>query len=136
MKKRTLLILSTLYFLLYTFSASPVQAECVVNVPVNVNGVVNNYQVGTIGCIKDYVQKSIAFIFPLVGVVALIFLAFGGIRFILSGGEPKALESAKKTITYALLGLAVIFSIFLIFGILATMTGIDLLKIFEVVYVP
>lgn len=115
------------FWLLAISFPSPARADCY-----DTPGVAND--VGTIGCLEDYVKRAIAFIFPLVGVVALIFLVFGGIRFILSGGEPKAVESAKKTITYALLGLAVIFSIFLIFGILTTMTGIDLLKIFQVVY--
>lgn len=43
----------------------------------------------------------------IVGYVALIFLIYGGFKYILSTGEPQGVSTAKKTITNALIGLAI-----------------------------
>lgn len=42
-----------------------------------------------------------------VGILAVIMLIWGGIRYILSGGDSGAVSSAKKTILYAVVGLIV-----------------------------
>ena len=42
------------------------------------------------------------------GIVILIILVMGGIQYMVSGGDEKALAGAKKTITYSLLGLLII----------------------------
>ena len=42
-----------------------------------------------------------------VGILAVIILILGGIRYILSGGHSGAVSSAKKTILYAVVGLIV-----------------------------
>ena len=42
------------------------------------------------------------------GVAAIIMLIIGGIRYILSGGDPGKISSAKDTIVSALIGIAVI----------------------------
>ena len=39
------------------------------------------------------------------GALAVLFIVIGGIKFITSSGNPKQLESAKKTLTYAIIGL-------------------------------
>ncbi len=41
------------------------------------------------------------------GVVAVIFVIVGGIKYIFSGGDASAISSAKNTIIYALVGLVV-----------------------------
>ena len=43
----------------------------------------------------------------LVGVLSVVMLIFGGLRYIISRGESKAVESAKNTILYAIVGLIV-----------------------------
>ena len=42
------------------------------------------------------------------GIAAVILLIVGGIRYITSGGDPEKVSSAKRTVTYALVGLVVI----------------------------
>lgn len=42
-----------------------------------------------------------------VGILAFIMLIWGGIRYVLSGGDSGAVSSAKKTILYAVVGLIV-----------------------------
>ncbi len=42
-----------------------------------------------------------------VGILAVIMIIWGGIRYVLSGGDSGAVSSAKKTILYAVVGLIV-----------------------------
>ena len=43
----------------------------------------------------------------LVGILSVIMLIFGGLRYVISRGESKAVEAAKNTILYAIVGLIV-----------------------------
>ena len=42
-----------------------------------------------------------------VGIVAVLLILIGGLRYVLSGGDPQATASAKNTIIYAIVGLIV-----------------------------
>lgn len=112
-KSLKLILLSIFYFLFSALYISPAWAQC-------------GSEPAQIDCLEDYIRRLINFIYPLAAAVALFFLMWGGIKFIRSGGEPKAAEEAKKTMTYALAGLLVIFLIWFIFGVIEKMTGVDL----------
>lgn len=43
----------------------------------------------------------------LVGAIAVIFLIIGGLRYVISNGDPKNVEAAKNTILYAIVGIVV-----------------------------
>jgi hypothetical protein len=43
----------------------------------------------------------------IVGAVAVIFLIIGGLRYVISNGDPKAVTAAKDTILYAIVGIVV-----------------------------
>jgi hypothetical protein len=43
----------------------------------------------------------------LVGAVAVIYLIIGGLRYVVSNGDSKAVEGAKNTILYAIVGIVV-----------------------------
>ncbi len=62
------------------------------------------------------------------GLVFFFMLLFGGIRFMTAGGDPKNAESARKTITNAVIGLIIVVSAFLITTVLGELLGIDFLK--------
>ena len=51
------------------------------------------------------------------GSLALMFIVIAGIKFVTSGGDPKKLASARSTITYAIIGLAVTILAFVILRI-------------------
>ena len=61
----------------------------------------------------------------LAGAVLFIMLVAGGFKFLLSGGDQKKLESAKGTITNAIVGLVVIVVAYLILLTIQTFTGVD-----------
>lgn len=56
--------------------------------------------------------------------VVFIMLISGGFKYITSGGDPKQTESAKNTITYALLGLVTLVGIWLILRFIEVFTGV------------
>jgi hypothetical protein len=43
----------------------------------------------------------------LVGAIAVIYLIIGGLRYVISGGDSKAVTAAKDTILYAVIGIVV-----------------------------
>lgn len=86
--------------------------------------------VATFSCLHVYLKSVLSFLFPLVGAVALGMLILGGIKFITSGGDPKQAEAARNTLTWAIAGLVVIFSSFLILNLIKLITGVDLLGLF------
>lgn len=59
--------------------------------------------------------------------LALAFLIFGGIRWIISGGDKTAVESARKMITYAIIGLVIAFLSFFIINTIGGFFGVKLL---------
>lgn len=56
------------------------------------------------GGIFQQVTNILLFI---IGVLSVIMLIYGGIRYVVSGGDAKAVEAAKNTILYAIVGLIV-----------------------------
>ena len=61
----------------------------------------------------------------LAGITLFILILMGGLKYITSGGDPKAMEGAQKTITYAIGGLIVILLSYMILVFIAKITGVD-----------
>ena len=65
------------------------------------------------GCPTDLFGESGAFrkitntILYIVGVIAVIMLIIGGIRYVISGGDAKKVTDAKNTVLYAIIGLVI-----------------------------
>lgn len=62
----------------------------------------------------DYVEMVFRFGLRIVGIIALGFLVYGGIRYILSAGNPSALADAKSQMLSALIGIALLLSSYVI----------------------
>ena len=54
-----------------------------------------------------------------------IMLVLGGFKLMTAGGDPKATESAKNTITYAIFGLVALIGIWLILKFIEVFTGVN-----------
>ena len=50
----------------------------------------------------------------IVGIIAVIMLIIGGIRYVISGGDSKKVTDAKNTVLYAIIGLVISFLAFAI----------------------
>jgi len=79
------------------------------------------------GDIGDIVSELIKFLFPLAGLLLLLYLIYGGYRYMLSQGDPKALQEARGVITNALLGFAIVFVSFWIVQIIGTILGLNVI---------
>ncbi len=62
------------------------------------------------------------------GILLLLYLISGGLSFMLSGGDPKKVESAKAKITNAFLGFAIIIFAFFIVQALGIILGLEGVK--------
>lgn len=82
----------------------------------------------TIQCLGGIFSNVVQSFLGFAGIVLFILLLVGGFKFITSGGDPKAVEGAQKTITYAIIGLVVILLSFLILVLIRAVTGVDVTK--------
>lgn len=57
-------------------------------------------------------------------VAALLWLIYGGIRWIISGGDKEATAHAKGTVTSALIGLVIVLAAWIIINLLLTLFGL------------
>lgn len=58
--------------------------------------------------LNNLIKTIINIISVVVGLVAVIMIVFGGLKYITSGGESSNVSSAKNTILYAIIGLVVV----------------------------
>ncbi|HVO86748.1 MAG TPA: pilin [Candidatus Binatia bacterium] len=58
--------------------------------------------------INDILRHIVNILSALVGVVAVIMIIFGGLRYVTSGGNDTSITSAKNTILYAIIGLIIV----------------------------
>lgn len=61
--------------------------------------------------------------------VAFAFLVIGGIKWITAGGDKANTESARNTITAALIGLAIVFSAWAIAKLINTFFGVNIFSL-------
>jgi len=75
----------------------------------------------------------VTIILGLAGIVLFIMLIVGGFRYITSGGDPKSVEAARKTLTSAIGGIVLIALAFLILKFIEVFTGVPVteFKIFQ-----
>lgn len=61
----------------------------------------------------------------IVGIVSVIMLIWGGVRYILSGGDNKKVTDAKNTILYAIIGLVIAILSFAIVNFVLNTIGVE-----------
>ncbi len=84
--------------------------------------------VATLSCIPYVFQNLVFWALAFAGIVALFFIIYSGIRFITSGGDPKQVEGARKTLTYAIIGFVTILLSFFMVSLIGSLTGTCLTK--------
>ncbi|HEX8227368.1 MAG TPA: hypothetical protein VF572_05885 [Candidatus Saccharimonadales bacterium] len=81
-------------------------ATCGVEVDVNSTGCTPGGS-GATG-LNDLIKKIINIFSIIIGVIAVIMIIVGGLKYITSGGESSNVSGAKNTIIYAIVGLIVV----------------------------
>ena len=69
--------------------------------------------------------KIVSFAVELAVVVFFVMIIYGGFKYLTSGGDAKATESAQKTLTYAVLGIVLLIGIWLILRFVYIFTGVN-----------
>lgn len=75
---------------------------------------------------SKFVGNSVVALMVLASLVALGFLIYGGVKWIMSEGDKTAVENARNTIVGAVIGLVVVFLSYLILSVILGLFGISL----------
>ena len=74
----------------------------------------------------EAVFRNFISVFVAIGFVALfIMIVFAGYKYLMSGGEPKAVSQAHQTVTWAILGIIFMAVAWIVLQIIKTFTGVD-----------
>jgi hypothetical protein len=94
------------------------------------------------GCVSDGVatiqgaQCLISNVFAVaitfIGLAAFVMLIVGSFGYMLSGGNTKGTETARNTITFAIVGIVVALSAFIILNLIKNFTGVEEVTQFEI----
>lgn len=82
--------------------------------------------------IEELFGRIINLFVGLAFIALLVVLIWTGIRYLTSGGEPKALQAASQSLTWALLGMLFLVIAWLVLQLIAAFTGIEALKVFNI----
>jgi Type IV secretion system pilin len=79
--------------------------------------------IATLACIPVVFNNLVYAALLFAGSVAVILLIYAGIRFVMSGGDPKQTQQARQIITYAIIGLILILCSFGIIYLVGYLTN-------------
>lgn len=68
--------------------------------------------------LASVVTAALKYIFPIAGILLLLYLVWGGFSYLTSIGDPKKAEAARGRITSAIIGFVIIFTAFWLVQIL------------------
>lgn len=91
---------------------------------------IEGYEVATIKCILPLFQNIVTAAIIFSGIAAVFMIIFSGFRFIWARGDPKEIEGARATLTFAIVGLLFVLLSFFIIRLLADITGVPCIKYF------
>lgn len=80
--------------------------------------------VARLTCLPIVLHNIVMFALIASGIVAVIFLIWAGVKFVTSGGDQKKIDAARKTITWAIIGLIIILMAFFIVSLVGYLTGV------------
>jgi hypothetical protein len=75
-----------------------------------------------------FLKTTLNLLLGLAGVASFIFLLWGGLQWITAGGDKEGTEKARKRITAALIGLAIVFSAYAILYIIRVLFNVNLIQ--------
>lgn len=82
--------------------------------------------------LEVYFGRVVEILIGLGAIIFFIMLLVGGFNYMTSGGDPKQVEGASKTLTFAIGGIILLALSLLIFRVIEAFTGVNLLE-FKVV---
>lgn len=79
--------------------------------------------------ISPILQTAVTLLFIAAVLLTLFFLIYGGISFIISGGDKQKVAAARLKLTYAVVGLIIVLLSFFIVNVIGGIFGINLLNV-------
>ena len=76
-----------------------------------------------INTVWDWAGMIVGWILIAVGIICVVFIILGGIRYATSGGDPEKVKSAKNTLLYAIIGLAIALLASVIVGLVVNLSN-------------
>lgn len=87
--------------------------------------------IATIKGVEAVFNNVLTVALALAGIVLFVMFLMGGFRYMTAGGDAKAVEAAKGTLTHAIAGLVVLILAWIIIQFIEVLTGVRL-SIFEI----
>ena len=84
---------------------------------------------GGINIVAKVVGNAITILLIITVILTLVFLVWGGVQWIQSGGDKQKVAQARSRITYAIVGLIVALAAFFILNVIGFMFKVDLTKL-------
>lgn len=107
--------------------------RCVINEKFPLGGgKTGNVDVATIQGFECIFRNILGIATTLAGIAFFVMLLIGGFKYMTSGGDPKASEQAKGTITSALLGIILLILAWLILKFISQFAGLPNITIFKI----
>lgn len=85
---------------------------------------IDNSGVATLRCIPVVISNLANAAIVLSGLVAVFMIILGGYKYLSSQGDPGKLDSAKKTLIWAIVGLFIIAFSYYILSLVSNLTGV------------
>lgn len=82
-----------------------------------------------IGCLLANVFSVVLTVLGIAGFIMIIYAAF---NMMIMGGNAQATEKSKSTITFAIIGIILALSSFIIINLISSFTGIEAIKTFSI----
>lgn len=74
----------------------------------------------SLGCLSQIVANLVTVSLMFLGLITLLFLLWGAFQFVISKGDPKAIEKARGVMTYAVIGAALVLGSFVLLNVVFT----------------
>ena len=101
--------------------------ECVKHIPIPAIPGGSTVDVPTLKCLEVIFENILTAATGLAILALFVMLLIGGFKYLTSAGNQKATASAEQTMTFAILGIALLVLAYLIFYLISKFTGVDLL---------
>lgn len=130
--KRQILLIS-LVVISNLYNASPAFAQTTNWTGVCVSGIGTDpaaHDVATIQGLECLIANIFTVVITLIGLAAFVMFIVGSVLWLVSGGSPEGTKKARDTLTYAVLGIVISLSAFIVLNLIAGFTGVEIIKQF------
>ncbi len=91
-----------------------------------------DHDVATIQGLQCLIANIFTVFITLLGLAGFVMFLIAGLRWLTSGGNAKGMETARHTMTFAVVGLVVALSAFIVINLLADFTGVNIIRKFVI----